>query len=257
MKKTSLLFLCFLLAVGAISQNNVSPINDPKFTKLQNPVVVLGFDDAEISHYNVVAPLLKKYGFDATFFVCEMPWKSQADSVYYMKWPQIAELYQMGFEIGNHAGHHKNMTKMNREQMKEEIGYIEDKCKAYGIPKPISFAYPGNRYDSLSQVVLKEMGYRYGRQGNSQYFDAKRDSKLAIPSYTMGSTEKLQERTWSALKNLQPGQVLAFTIHGVPDVAHPDYTTEASVFTEYLDYMKRHHFVVLAMRDLEKYIHSE
>ena len=31
------------------------------------PIVVLCFDDAEISHYTIVAPLLKKYGFDATF----------------------------------------------------------------------------------------------------------------------------------------------------------------------------------------------
>lgn len=218
---------------------------------------MLGFDDAEISHYTIVAPLLKKYGFDATFFVCEMPWKSPADSAYYMKWPQIVELYKMGFEIGNHTGHHKNMTKLSREEMQREISYIDDKCNQYGIPKPISFAYPGNREDSLSQVVLKEMGYHYARTGGSKYYDPKQDKLLAIPSYTMGSTEKLAERTVNALKNLQPGQILAFTIHGVPDIAHPDYTTSVEAFTGYLQYMKEHHFKVIAMRDLVKYITSK
>lgn len=247
MKKASLLFLCIVLAaLGLYAQNKNGPANAP--------VVVLGFDDAEISHYTVVAPLLKKFGFDATFFVCEMPRKSPADSVYYMKWPQIAELYKTGFEIGNHTGHHKNMTKLNREEMQKEIGYIEAKCNEYGIPKPVSFAYPGNRADSLSQVVLAEMGYRYGRQGGSRYYEPKEDGRFVVPSYTMGSTEKLQERTWAALKNLQPGQILAFTIHGVPDIAHPDYTTSVEVFTEYLQYMKAHHFTVVAMRDLEKYV---
>ncbi|MGC4104282.1 sialate O-acetylesterase [Ferruginibacter sp.] len=221
--------------------------------KLQ-PVVALGFDDAEISQYTIVAPLLKKFGFDATFFVCEMPYKAPGDSVYYMKWPQIAALYKQGFEIGNHTGHHKNMTKMNREEMQKEISYIETKCKENGIPKPISFAYPGNRSDSLSQVVLKEMGYRFARAGGSQYYDPQKDPPLVIPSYTMGSTEKLGERTWTAIKNLQPGQILAFTIHGVPDIAHPDYTTSEQVFTEFLQYMKEHQYKVIAVRDLQQYI---
>lgn len=101
------------------------------------------------------------------------------------------------------------------------------------------------------------MGYRYARTGGSKYYDPKQDGRLAIPSYTMGSTEKLAERTWSALKNLQPGQVLAFTIHGVPDIAHPDYTTTEAVFTEYLQYMKAHHFKVIAMRDLGKYVNPQ
>ncbi|MBD0287296.1 MAG: polysaccharide deacetylase family protein [Flavisolibacter sp.] len=136
MKKAPLLFLCiFLITVSLYAQEKNEPTKDP--------IVVLGFDDAEISHYTIVAPLLKKYGFDATFLVCEMPRKSPVDSAYYMKWPQITELYKMGFEIGNHTGHHRNMTKLNRKEMQQQISYIEAKCREYGIPRPISFAYPG------------------------------------------------------------------------------------------------------------------
>ena len=196
-KKTVLIIYSVLFSILSFAQTNnatTSPL-----------IVALCFDDAEISHYTIVAPLLKKFGFDASFLVCEMPLKSVADSVYYMKWPQIVELHKMGFEIGNHTGHHKNMTKLSREEMKKEIAYIEDRCKEYGIPKPVSFAYPGNRHDSLSQVVLKEMGYRFARTGGSKYYDMKQDPSLAIPSYTMGSTEKLADRTMKALENLKPG----------------------------------------------------
>lgn len=102
MKKKALLSLSLLLALnGLFAQSKTEAANEP--------VVVLGFDDAEISHYTVAAALLKKFGFDATFFVCEMLWKAPSDSVYYMRWPQIAELYKMGFEIGNHTGHHRNI----------------------------------------------------------------------------------------------------------------------------------------------------
>ncbi|MEI6947820.1 polysaccharide deacetylase family protein [Paraflavisolibacter sp. H34] len=243
MKKVHLLLLLSLSGLSLFAQK--------KSEQVQAPTVVLSFDDGEISHYTVVAPLLKKYRFGATFCVCDFPWKNPADTVNSMNWKQIAGLHKMGFEVGNHTGHHKNMTKLSREEMLREVGYIENKCREYGIPKPISFAYPGNREDSLPQVVLKEMGYKFARTGGSKLYDPKQHPALAIPSYTMGSTEKLQERTWTALKSLQPGQVLVFTIHGVPDAAHPDYTTSETVFTQYLDYMKAHHFKVIAMRDLE------
>jgi peptidoglycan/xylan/chitin deacetylase (PgdA/CDA1 family) len=34
-------------------------------------LVVLTFDDSVASHYTVVRPLLKRYGFGATFFITE------------------------------------------------------------------------------------------------------------------------------------------------------------------------------------------
>lgn len=236
----------------AIKQLQVAEAHLPeRRTTSKKPVVILCFDDAEISHYKNVAPLLKEYKFNATFFVCEMPYKSPGDSVYYMSWKQIAELHRLGFEIGNHTGHHKNMTKLTREEMNSEIAYIEKKCADYSIPRPTSFAYPGNRYDSLSKVVLQEMGYQYARVGGSRYYDVVKDTALSIPSFTMGSTQKLEERTWNALKGLQPGGILVCTIHGVPDIAHPDYTTSIEMFTKFLDYMKENKFTVMALRDID------
>ena len=108
--------------------------------------VVLTFDDAEISHYTNVAGLLKKFGFDATFFVCEFPSRNPDEKKEYMNWSQIQEFYKKGFEIGNHTGHHKNVTKLTPEEIDKEIAYVEEKCAEFKIPKPISFAYPGNRF---------------------------------------------------------------------------------------------------------------
>lgn len=218
------------------------------------PIVVLSFDDAEESQYINVAPLLKQFHFGATFMVCEFPVRPPADSTYYMTWKQIKDLYDMGFEIGNHTAHHNNLTKMNADEIKKSVGYIEDKCKEYGIPKPISLAYPGNRSNVAAEIVLKQMGYRYARAGSSKYFDPKKDTLLSIPSYTMGSTEKLQPRTMEALQGLKPGQILVFTIHGIPDPVHDGYTTSVEVFTKYLEFMRDHHFKVIAMRDLDQYV---
>lgn len=241
-----LLIVCFLLAT-------VTLYGQKKHRQLTHPIVVLTFDDAVESHYSVVAPLLKKFNFGATFFVCEYPLKSLSDSIDFMKWPQISKLHKMGFEIGNHTGHHKNVTKLSRGQIKEEIQYIERKCKEHNISKPVSFAYPGNRSDSLSQVVLKEMGYRYARIGGSKFYEPDTDNRLQIPSFTVTNAERIRERVMNALKELKAGQVLVLTIHGVPYLSNPDYSTSPALFTEYLQYMKDNQFKVIALRDLGKY----
>ncbi|KDN55443.1 sialate O-acetylesterase [Flavobacterium seoulense] len=212
--------------------------------------VVLTFDDAEISHYNDVAPLLKKYGFDATFFVCEFPTRNPDEKKEYMNWAQIQELHKKGFEIGNHSGHHKNLTKLTPEKIKEEIEYIDAKCKEFGIPKPVSFAYPGNRYDTISQRILKESGYQFARAGGAKLYEEGVDSKLAIPSFTVISSEKYEKRTLEALKNLNDEQVLVLTFHGVPDILDPDYSTSVDFFKEILQFLKENKCQVVAMKDL-------
>ncbi|HEY3839254.1 MAG TPA: polysaccharide deacetylase family protein, partial [Bryobacteraceae bacterium] len=67
--------------------------------------VVLTFDDGVSSHATYAGPLLKTYGFPATFFVCEFP-PDFSDKHKYMTWEQIRDLHRMGFEIGNHTLSH-------------------------------------------------------------------------------------------------------------------------------------------------------
>src|SRR6266705_470273 len=54
-------------------------------------LVVLTFDDSVASHYSVVRPLLKQYGFSATFFITES-FSFRTNKKDYMTWEQIAEL---------------------------------------------------------------------------------------------------------------------------------------------------------------------
>lgn len=214
------------------------------------PTVVLTFDDAEISHYNNVAPLLLENGFNATFFVCEFPIKNSSERKEFMNWNQIRELHQRGFEIGNHTGHHKNLTKLSPEEIKKEVSYIDEKCKEFGIPKPVSLAYPGNRYDTISQRVLKEMGYRFARAGGAEYYKVNKDSKLSIPSYTVISSDNYKIRTMKALQDLKGEDILVLTFHGIPDILHPDYSTSIDFLKEILQYLKGNNFRVIAMKNL-------
>src|SRR5215471_1452474 len=73
---------------------------------IPDKLVVLTFDDASRSHATVAAPLLKKHGFGATFFVTE-GFDFPTNKRDYMTWNEIAQLHRDGFEIGNHTRDHK------------------------------------------------------------------------------------------------------------------------------------------------------
>ena len=123
---------CLLTMAGAAAQ--LQPIPDK--------LVVLTFDDSKASHYTVVRPLLKKYGFGATFFISE-GFSFRTNKEDYLTWEQIAELHRDGFEIGNHTRDHKGVTKANLAGLREQVEAINAQCAAHGVPAPVSFAYPG------------------------------------------------------------------------------------------------------------------
>lgn len=219
---------------------------------IPDKLVVLTFDDAVVSHATIVAPLLKKYGFGATFFICEFVTPPFTDKTKYMTWEQIAQLNKMGFEIGNHTQNHTHVNKLDSVHLMAELKYIEDKCAEYHIPKPISFAYPGYDTSPKALPVLKAAGYQYARAGFDRVYDPEKDNPLVMPGYTMLDTNKVL--IYGALKQAKAGKILVLTIHGVPDTAHPWVNTSPALFEEYLKYLKDNHYEVIAMRDLNTYI---
>ncbi len=53
--------------------------------KVPDGLVVLTFDDSVASHATFVAPLLKKHGFGATFYITE-GFEFLQDKVHYLTW---------------------------------------------------------------------------------------------------------------------------------------------------------------------------
>ncbi len=214
-------------------------------------LVVLTFDDAPASHYSVVAPLLKEYGFGATFFVCEFPPNSQ-DSSLYMNWRQIQALDLMGFEIANHTHTHANVSKLNQKEFNAQLGYIEDKCDSLGIPTPKHFAYPGYGLNSTVLEFLNEKGYHSARAGGSRAYDPLIDHPYLIPSWATDETNK--EEIIKALGEAKSGKIVLLTIHGVPDIEHPWVNTPQELFKEYLEFLRSNDYTVISMSELEEYV---
>jgi peptidoglycan/xylan/chitin deacetylase (PgdA/CDA1 family) len=221
--------------------------------KIPNKLVVLTFDDATISQYSIVAPLLKQFGFAATFFVCEFP--SHFKDSLYMNWQQIKELDTMGFEIANHTRNHAHVSKLSKDKFLAELSYIESKCDSLDIAKPANFAYPGYDLSRAAMEILQEKGYRFARAGGSRTYDPTSDYPLLMPSWATNATNKQQ--IMEAFNQARNGKITVLTIHGVPDVEHPWVNTPTELFKEYLKYLSDHHFKVISLRALNKYINVD
>ncbi|MEO6457300.1 MAG: polysaccharide deacetylase family protein, partial [Chloroflexia bacterium] len=73
--------------------------------------VMLSFDDNDVNQYTNAVPLLKKYGFNATFFIMTVT----IDQENYMTAEQLKELDQDGFDIQPHTWDHHMVTQYETE----------------------------------------------------------------------------------------------------------------------------------------------
>ena len=193
-------------------------------------IVVLTFDDGSKTNLNFVAPLLKELGFGATFFVTHQ-WMH--DTVNFLNWIEIAELHQMGFEIGNHSWSHSIFAQPKAAAaLAGELGLVEWELRKVGVPRPVSFAYCASGFGPEAVEVLKEQGYKYGRRGtepemstgNLKFgpaYDPGKHHPLLIPTAIVSTPEISLNDFREALNSVKPGEIAVIMYHGVPDIPHP------------------------------------
>src|SRR5436189_6487542 len=114
MNRSPLLLLCAFLA------SDLGTLHTHALEALPDKLVVLTFDDSVASHHSVVRPILKRYGFGATFFITE-GFSFRTNKQDYLTWEQIRELHNDGFEIGNHTRDHLGVTAGTLGRLPEQV----------------------------------------------------------------------------------------------------------------------------------------
>ena len=257
----AILFVLLSLLHWATSQ--AAEVSRKPRQPVPDKLVVLTFDDAVSSQHRVVRPLLKKLGFGATFFISE-GFSFRSNKVDYMTWEQIAELHRDGFEIGNHTRDHLGINAGNVSLLPEQLEAINVQCAKHGIPRPVSFAYPGNGIHTNALPYLEKLGIRFARRGGSPEFvydhgegsayEPGRDDPLLQPSAGDARPKWTLENFKRAVDLARGGKVAILQFHGVPDRDHPWVNTPEELFASYMDYLKTNGFQVIALRDLERYV---
>ncbi|MCI0338430.1 MAG: polysaccharide deacetylase family protein [Acidobacteria bacterium] len=269
LKKIILLLLLMVSTIIAGLPQGASPNNREasKIPAAEIPpkTIVLTFDDAVKSQLTVVAPLLKQLGFQATFFITQSWMK---DKSYFLTWEETAELYRMGFEIGNHSWTHSNFGKAeNGAKLGEELQMVEKELARVGVPKPVSFAWCGNAFGPEAIAQLRRHGYKLARRGMQPEvpygaiqvgpaLDVTKHHPLLIPTTGDAYPAWTLEHFKRVISSARPGEVVVLQFHGVPDISHPWVNTPAEAFREYMNYLKQNGYRTIAMRDLLQYYNT-
>lgn len=230
---------------------------------IPDKLVVLTFDDSSKSHYTVARPLLLKHKFNATFFITE-GFDFPTNKKDYMTWEEISQLHKDGFEIGNHTVSHQGVSDKNLADLPAQLRGINAQCEKHGIPKPVSFAYPGNAITPGALPVLKDLGIRFARRGGSPEhpykdgrgfaFEPGKDHPLLLPTAGDARPHWTLEDLMLAVNQARDGKIAILQFHGVPDTAHAWVNTNKDQFEIFLNYLAREKYSVIAMRDLAKYM---
>lgn len=128
--------------------------------------IVLTFDDGHISHYTKVYPLLKKYGFNATFFV--YPNLIVKKSKLLLTWDELSEMARAGEDIESHTLSHPYLT--DRGQYKSQSAYMawldnelagSRRIIQNAMRKPVNFlAYPYGWFNATVETEAQKAGYQ-------------------------------------------------------------------------------------------------
>ena len=132
------------------------------------------------------------------------------------------------------------------------------------MPRTTVFAFPGNGIDSGALPILKSLGFKFARRGGAPEFPYKegrgfayepgRDHPLLIPSAGDARPDWTLDDFKRAVDQARRGRIAVLQFHGVPDLAHPWVHSPVERFREYMQYLADHHFQVIALGDLERYV---
>lgn len=255
-------YACLLCVLALTPRDSAAEDRKP----IPDKLVVLTFDDSVKSHFTTVRPILKKYGFGATFFITE-GFDFPTNKADYMTWDEIAELHRDGFEIGNHTGNHASTTKKTVADLATQLEAINKQCAAHGIPRTTSFAYPGNSIAMEALPVLQKAGIRFARRGGApehEYrggrgfaYEPGLDHPRLVPSAGDARPDWTLDEFIRAVEQARYGRIAVLQFHGVPDKAHAWVNTSVQQFEAYMNFLAKHGYTVIAMRDLANYVDAD
>jgi len=163
-----------------------------------NPVLIT-FDDDRMNQLTYAVPILKKYGFTATFFVVKK-W-IVTSSPYFMHEAQLKQLIADGYDVQSHTANHVQIHPFKSRTTGQFTTYADMK-KSYwdaldgmrvwmdstlGGPAVTALAYPGGRINSQAEQLAKDSGYLVAFTTDSGYVTYKGQNPEALPRWNTGA----------------------------------------------------------------------
>jgi len=116
--------------------------------------VVLTFDDGRPDNYTYAFPILKRYGFVATFFIVP----GRIGTSRHMTACQLREIAAAGNELADHTWNHDDLTSLTLEQARSRIRAAADAIESLVGVRPVTLAYPYGHHNSTAEAAADAEG---------------------------------------------------------------------------------------------------
>jgi peptidoglycan/xylan/chitin deacetylase (PgdA/CDA1 family) len=127
---------------------------------LPERAVVLTFDDGWEEQFETAAPIVRRYGLRATFFVVT----SYVGHREFLSWDQIRTLVSYGMAIGSHSRHHPDLAEIsNADELRDEIETSKAIIERETGTSVDAFAYPYGAYNRKTIAAVERAGYTTAR----------------------------------------------------------------------------------------------
>ncbi len=213
-------------------------------------IVLLSFDDGVVNQRHFVAPLLQKLGFGATFFPCRWnrEWREKHPGALMDK-NALRELWEMGFEVGNHTWGHSQAERVSTEEFMADAARMEEYLQEAGLPAPRTFAYPCGTFTPQVVEALKNRGYRCARSVENAPFHPQDGDWMRFPAACIhDQTPGLLRAMLEQCTHQKP---VAILYHGVPEIAHPWVNRNPQGFQEDMETLKQEGISVLSFQQYQ------
>jgi peptidoglycan/xylan/chitin deacetylase (PgdA/CDA1 family) len=197
--------------------------------RIMQSLVSLTFDDGLRCQFEKAVPILKKFGFLATFFLIANQdptherW-NHANEWWKIDWrpddiTMLREVTHGGHEIGSHSVSHHQETMRARPEREASTSkqLIEDWL---GI-KVSSFCYPYYRSHAYLANAVRKAGYEQARGGGKPPLYGPQAPYYPMPNIDIGSFDQFNVGCREVSNNenvagwLQPGCWHVLTFHGI------------------------------------------
>lgn len=151
--------------------------------------IVCTFDDGYAGLYNYALPILSKYGFNATVFMCtsligkDNKWNNKdSKSRMHLNMDELSILNNQGWEIASHGVHHYNFLKLTDIELEYEITQSKEQIDGLFGPSDC-FAYPygaNNAYIQQCVALCYKYAFAVNQGGTSLSADAHQLRRYSI-----------------------------------------------------------------------------
>lgn len=128
--------------------------------------IICTFDDGYMNLADIALPILSKYSFNATVFVCtsligkDNSWNFKDSKLRkHLDQTGINRLIEAKWEIGSHGVTHRNLLKLTDVELEEELSCSKESIDCL-VGNTISYAYPYGAYNPYIQSQVAKY-YKY------------------------------------------------------------------------------------------------